>query len=146
MSCIVHHGGAGTTAAAVAAGKPSIVVPFFGDQSFWGRAVATAGAGPKPIPFQHLTAENLAAAIRNAHDTKVLGKASELGVQVATENGVANGAQAFHSQLAKYALSCSICPSRAATWKVRKTDIRLSALAATVLIENGVLDRRSIEP
>lgn len=37
VSCVVHHGGAGTTAAAVAAGKPSVVVPFFGDQLFWAR-------------------------------------------------------------------------------------------------------------
>lgn len=146
VSCTVHHGGAGTTAAAVAAGKPSIIIPFFGDQPFWGRAVAMAGAGPKPIPFARLSAENLAAAIRAALDPKVLKKASELGAQVAMENGVASGVQTFHRQLAKYTLNCSVCPSRAAAWKVRKTDVTLSALAATVLTEKGLLDSRSIEP
>src|SRR5262249_31336952 len=45
----VHHGGAGTAAAALRAGIPSVVVPFFGDQSFWGRRVAALGAGTKPI-------------------------------------------------------------------------------------------------
>lgn len=129
----------------MAAGKPSIIIPFFGDQSFWGRAVARAGAGPKPIPFPRLSAENLAAAIRTALDIKVLRKAGDLGAQVVEENGVANGVQTFHSQLAKYKLDCSICPSRAASWKVRNTNIRLSMLAATVLTEKGVLDRRSIE-
>ena len=34
VSAVVHHGGAGTTAVAMAAGKPSVVVPFFGDQFF----------------------------------------------------------------------------------------------------------------
>jgi len=32
VSCVVHHGGAGTTAAGIAAGRPTVVVPFFGDQ------------------------------------------------------------------------------------------------------------------
>ena len=52
VSCTVHHGGAGTTAAAIAAGKPSVVVPFFGDQPFWGNMIARVGAGPEPIPFK----------------------------------------------------------------------------------------------
>jgi len=34
------------------AGLPTIVVPFFGDQFFWGRIVADAGAGPEPIPIR----------------------------------------------------------------------------------------------
>jgi UDP:flavonoid glycosyltransferase YjiC (YdhE family) len=37
VSCVVHHGGAGTTAAGIALGKPTVVVPFFGDQPFWGQ-------------------------------------------------------------------------------------------------------------
>ena len=35
VSCVVHHGGAGTTAAGLRAGRPTVVVPFFGDQFFW---------------------------------------------------------------------------------------------------------------
>ncbi|KAJ9639324.1 hypothetical protein H2199_006357 [Coniosporium tulheliwenetii] len=66
VSCVIHHGGAGTTAAGIAAGKPTIVVPFFGDQPFWGEMIAQAGAGPHPIPFRHLGAYNLAAAIKSA--------------------------------------------------------------------------------
>ena len=37
VSCVVHHGGAGTTAAGIALGRPTVIVPFFGDQPFWGR-------------------------------------------------------------------------------------------------------------
>jgi len=43
MRAVVHHGGAGTTAAGLRAGVPSILVPFFGDQPFWGRRVAQLG-------------------------------------------------------------------------------------------------------
>lgn len=36
VSAVVHHGGAGTTAIGLAKGRPTVVVPFFGDQGFWG--------------------------------------------------------------------------------------------------------------
>lgn len=146
VSCTIHHGGAGTTAAAVAAGKPSIIIPFFGDQSFWGRMVAMAGAGPRPIPFRNLSTNNLASAIRTALNPKVRQMASDLGRQVAEENGVANGVQAFHRHLSNYTLNCSICRSHAAAWKVRGADIRLSAVVAAVLMEEGLFDLRFIEP
>ncbi|KAH0157064.1 UDP-Glycosyltransferase/glycogen phosphorylase, partial [Aureobasidium melanogenum] len=44
VQCVIHHGGAGTTSAGLAAGKPTIIVPFFGDQLTWGQAVFKAGA------------------------------------------------------------------------------------------------------
>ena len=39
-AAVVHHGGAGTTHAGLQAGKPSLIVPFGGDQEFWGTLVA----------------------------------------------------------------------------------------------------------
>lgn len=146
VSCVIHHGGAGTTAAAVAAGKPSIIIPFFGDQSFWGKMVTLAGAGPRPVPFKNLSVDRLTEAIQIALTPKVLEMASELGVRVAKEDGVANGVQAFHKQLSRYSLACSICPSRAATWKIRKTDTALCSYAAAVLMEEHLLDLSFIEP
>ena len=50
VAAVVHHGGAGTTAAGLRAGKPTIICPFVADQPFWGRRVAELGAGPPPIP------------------------------------------------------------------------------------------------
>ncbi|CAF4415893.1 unnamed protein product, partial [Adineta steineri] len=47
---VCHHGGAGTTAAGLRAGKPTIIVPFFGDQFFWGSMVSKSGAGPASLP------------------------------------------------------------------------------------------------
>src|SRR6195952_1699338 len=75
VSCVVHHGGAGTTAAGITAGRPTLVVPFFGDQPFWGAMVARAGAGPLPIHSKELTADNLAEAILEALKPETLTRA-----------------------------------------------------------------------
>ncbi len=89
MAAVVHHGGAGTTAAGLWAGVPSIVTPFFGDQPFWGRRVHALGVGPRPIPRPQLTAENLAAAIRAAvSDPALQERAAALGRRVRAERGV----------------------------------------------------------
>ncbi len=39
VAAVVHHGGAGTTAAGLSKGLPTVVVPFFGDQGFWGNMI-----------------------------------------------------------------------------------------------------------
>ncbi|TDD58684.1 glycosyltransferase, partial [Actinomadura rubrisoli] len=66
MAAVVHHGGAGTTAAGLRAGVPTVVCPFFGDQPYWGERVAALGAGPRPLPFRALTVPRLASKIRRA--------------------------------------------------------------------------------
>lgn len=60
---VVHHGGAGTTAAGLRAGKPSLICPFGFDQPFWGRVIYKNQLGPKPIALKKLTASKLAAAL-----------------------------------------------------------------------------------
>ena len=86
---IVHHGGAGTTAAALRSGVPSTVVPFGVDQSFWGWRVALSGAGCEPIPRKKLNSENLAAAFnRMSEDKDMQKKAVELGSLLRQEQGV----------------------------------------------------------
>lgn len=64
MAAVVHHGGAGTTAAAIRAGVPSGVVPHLGDQGYWGRRVVALGAGPRPVPRARLTTGRLARLLR----------------------------------------------------------------------------------
>jgi len=89
MAAIVHHGGAGTTAAALRAGKPSVIVPFFGDQPVWARRVYEIGAGARPIPQKKLTAENLASAISNVTGNAGMRRTAEdLGEKIRSENGV----------------------------------------------------------
>ena len=67
VSAVVHHGGAGTTAAGITAGRPTLVVPFGGDQPFWATRVQALGLGPHAIPRDRLTAPRLARAPRRPH-------------------------------------------------------------------------------
>ncbi|KAL1612760.1 hypothetical protein SLS60_000989 [Paraconiothyrium brasiliense] len=139
VAAVVHHGGAGTTAAGIAAGRPTVVVPFFGDQPFWGSMVAKAGAGPDPIPYKDLTAEKLADAIRKALKPESLAKAAELSAKIAKEQGAQVGAQSFHQMLKYDDLRCAVAPNHPAVWRVKRTQVRLSAKAATVLTQEGEL-------
>jgi UDP:flavonoid glycosyltransferase YjiC (YdhE family) len=140
VSCVVHHGGAGTMAAGIAAGKPIVVVPFFGDQSFWGDMVCRAGAGPAPIPNKRLTAENLAAAITEALQPGMTHRAVELGSIMKQEKGTETAALAFYHQLPLAQMHCALSPSHIAVWRVTKTNIRLGAMAAALLCREKLLD------
>ncbi|ROW14758.1 hypothetical protein VPNG_03815 [Cytospora leucostoma] len=140
VSCVVHHGGAGTTAAGIKTGTPTVVVPFFGDQPFWGSMVAKAGAGPPPIAYKELDAQKLANAITTALQPETQARAKELGESIRQEKGTDLGAKSFHDFLDYDKLRCSIAPSRTAVWRVGKTNTRLSGLAAAVLVKQRVLE------
>jgi sterol 3beta-glucosyltransferase len=91
VSAVIHHGGAGTTAAGLRAGKPTLVTAFFGDQPFWGAHVARVGAGPKPILRRNLTVERLGAAIaRTVNDEGYRRSAERIAEALRQEDGVAN--------------------------------------------------------
>jgi sterol 3beta-glucosyltransferase len=63
VAAVVHHGGAGTFGAGLLAGKPTLVVPFFGDQTLWGNRARWLGVGPAPVAKRKLDEARLAAAI-----------------------------------------------------------------------------------
>ncbi|MCL4264022.1 MAG: glycosyltransferase [Anaerolineae bacterium] len=89
VAAIVHHGGAGTTGAALRASKPQIICPFVGDQFFWGRRMADLGVSPRPIPQIKLTAERLAEAIIDAvTNTNLQQRALSIGDTIRAENGI----------------------------------------------------------
>lgn len=145
VSCVVHHGGAGTTATGLALGRPTVVIPFFGDQPFWGSIVARAGAGPKPVPYKELTTEKLTDAILYALESLTLQRADEIAQNMKSENGVRIAVDSFHRHLDLQALRCWICPARTAVWAIRHTKIRLSTFAVTVLVEAGLLKPFNVE-
>ncbi len=90
MRAVVHHCGAGTSAAALRSGVPGIGVPFFGDQHFWGSLVHSIGASPPPIGRKHLTSDRLATAIRvSLEDSKLRKKCQEVSKTIRAEDGVA---------------------------------------------------------
>jgi UDP:flavonoid glycosyltransferase YjiC (YdhE family) len=96
MAAVVHHGGAGTTAAGLRAGVPAVVVPFFGDQFFWAWRVASLRVGPSPIPRKKLSARRLATAIEQViGDTEMRKRAAALGEKIRAEDGVARAVAAL---------------------------------------------------
>lgn len=137
VSCVIHHGGAGTTAAGLALGRPTIIVPFFGDQQFWGDIVARAGAGPQPIPYKRLNLRNLSDAIKKALEASTLERAETIARGIQEESGVRHGVGSFYRHLDLQSLRCSIFPDRPAAWHLKHTKINLSGFAAAVLVKSG---------
>lgn len=103
-AAVVHHGGAGTTAAGLRAACPTTVVPFFGDQPFWGERVHARGVGPAPIPVDEFSVENLVAAIRFMLDPKVKERAVELAKAMEHEDGVTGAVKAFYKHFPRESL------------------------------------------
>jgi sterol 3beta-glucosyltransferase len=84
---VIHHGGAGTTAAGMRAGIPNIAIPFMGDQPFWGERVHAIGAGPKPIFVKRLSVQNLARAISEAESKAIRKRAQSIAQEIRNEDG-----------------------------------------------------------
>ncbi len=101
VSAVIHHGGAGTTAAGLRAGVPTIVIPFGGDQPFWGKRIYELGVGPKPIPRMKLNGDNLGEAISKVvNDLDMIKKAAEIGKAIKDEDGVGKAVEVIERQLA----------------------------------------------
>ena len=101
---VVHHGGAGSTAAGLRAGRPTMICPFFGDQPFWGRTVHGLGAGPRPIMQKTLTADSLANALDQlVFNERIRDRAEEIGKALRAEDGVANAVSFLETIAADFA-------------------------------------------
>ncbi|KAK1415046.1 hypothetical protein QVD17_30815 [Tagetes erecta] len=101
-AAVVHHGGAGTTAAGLKAACPTTVVPFFGDQPFWGRQVHARGVGPPPIPVEDFSLKNMVSAIQFMLKPEVKIRATELAKAMADEDGVKGAVDAFHKHYGRW--------------------------------------------
>ncbi|MEU2396254.1 glycosyltransferase [Streptomyces sp. NPDC007369] len=87
-AAVVHHGGAGTTAAALRAGVPAVPVPVTADQPFWAGRVAALGAATGPLPFEELSAPALARALRQAvEEPEHRARAAAVARRMAAEDG-----------------------------------------------------------
>ncbi|OIW33640.1 UDP-Glycosyltransferase/glycogen phosphorylase [Coniochaeta ligniaria NRRL 30616] len=146
-ACVIH-GGAGTTAIALKCGKPTMIVPFFGDQNFWGSMVSNAKAGPEPVPYKSLTAEKLAEGIRYCLTEEAAEAVGEIARSIELEgDGAENACKAFHHHLTlsgQNSMRCSILEDKVAVWKLKDTNLRLSAMAADILVEKGLLSWKKL--
>ncbi|CAF3001338.1 unnamed protein product [Rotaria socialis] len=139
VSAVCHHGGAGTTAAGLRAGKPTIVVPFFGDQFFWGAMIAKIGAGPTPIPGKRLKVHELCEAFRMVHQTSTREAAERLQAAFEHENGCDAAVHAFHSNLPLEKMQSDIESTFGACYWLKDYNLKLSRPVAQVLVSAEVI-------
>ena len=103
---VVHHGGAGTTAAGVRAGVPTLVLWVGADQPFWGKQIDRLKVG-KSLRFSRITGDSLREALRSvlappyaARARDVATRLTKPAVSVATAadllESAADGARAGH--------------------------------------------------
>ena len=89
VRAVVHHGGAGTTAAGLRAGRPTLVCPLAVDQPFWGRRVWASGCGPKPLRIKRLNADSFARRLDDlVRNDAYRERAADVARAIAREDGV----------------------------------------------------------
>ncbi|KAI4919749.1 hypothetical protein J4E90_001886 [Alternaria incomplexa] len=143
-SAVIHHGGAGTTAIGLKCAIPTMIVPFFGDQPFWGAMVSKAKAGAHDcIPYKKLNAERLAEGIKQCLTEEAKENVKKIADSIAKEgDGALNAVRSFHRSLpltGAGSMRCDFLDNRAAVWKIKNTEVKLSALAAEILVEKKKL-------
>ncbi|MFD4601489.1 glycosyltransferase [Streptomyces sp. NPDC058464] len=90
MAAVVHHAGAGTTAAGLRAGVPAVPLPIQFDEAFWAARLVGLGVAPAAVPLRGLRVETLADALHQATERPEFAqRAAELGRRIRTEDGVA---------------------------------------------------------
>ncbi|KAJ5014134.1 Sterol 3-beta-glucosyltransferase UGT80A2 [Colletotrichum sp. SAR 10_99] len=152
VSAVVHHGGAGTTACGLINARPTIIVPFFGDQPFWGRVVAGAGAGPLPIPQKELSVERLTEAIQCCLSPAANKAVKQVADIMRRERGVDTAVESFHRNIPAASLICDVLPEQPAAWvfeaksKSGRKHLKLSNQAATYLIDAKKIKASDLKP
>jgi sterol 3beta-glucosyltransferase len=102
VAAAVHHGGAGTLAASLRAGLPTLLIPFMADQPLWSRRVLALGVGPPPIPATRLSGLGLAQALRQMLDDEPMRqRAQALGTAIQAEDGVASAVRVISKWVAE---------------------------------------------
>jgi sterol 3beta-glucosyltransferase len=99
VSVVIHHGGAGTTATALRAGRPQIIVPFIADQRFWGQLIGVSGLGPAPLQRKKMTPERIQTALAIATSEATLSQARIISECLQREDGVALAVEALNRYL-----------------------------------------------
>lgn len=107
-SAVIHHGGAGTTAAGLTHGLPTLVCPFFADQFMWSEMVARRKVGPKPCPVKHLTADKLAEGLKELVREDIQKNAEALSKEMVKENGVEGGLKHFMDEFPVDNMFCDV--------------------------------------
>jgi len=137
---VIHHGGAGTTAAGLRHSLPTFICPFFGDQFMWGEMVHRAGVGPEPCPVGRLTVEILSENLQHLHDTQVQSRIQKLAKLMNDEDGIQGGLSHFLENFPKHSLYCDVGilmgEYNLAKYTIRRSEVKLSTAAASIIHED----------
>lgn len=96
--CVVHHGGAGTTASVCRAQVPSVVVAHHADQPYWGKRLFDLGVAPRHLHRRNLTTERLAKRIQQVLAApEMTERAQTIGEQIAVEDGLTTAVELVES-------------------------------------------------
>lgn len=119
----------------------------FGDQPFWGKMVAAAGAGPMPIPQKELSTESLFQAIKFCLSNGAAVAAAGIAEKMASEAGVTEAVRSFHRNLPIQKMACDLIPHLAATFQLNKgkPKTKLSSLAAGMIMANQPRGAKSLK-
>lgn len=108
IAMAVHHAGAGTCAAVLRAGIPSVAIPHFADQPLWADRLYRSGVSPKPILRKHLCVDRLAKAIDQViNDPHMRERSMVLGEKIRAEEGVSNAVASIQKILSSNSGSLS---------------------------------------
>jgi hypothetical protein len=143
---VCHHGGAGTTAAGLRLGKPTIIVPFFGDQFFWGSMISKSGAGPLPMPGKSVTAKQFAEAFEFVHDPKTQEAAMKISTNFQQEKGCDAAVRSFHAHLPLHKMRSDLDSSFGVCCRLNDYDLQLSRPVAQVLVAAGEIEESELSP
>ncbi|XP_016434427.2 uncharacterized protein LOC107760837 isoform X3 [Nicotiana tabacum] len=107
----IHHGGSGSTAAALQAGVPQVICPFMLDQFYWAERMFWLGVAPEPLRREHLVpdtdedfyikeaANMLVRALDHARSSEVKARALQISNKLSNEDGVSEAVRVIKEEL-----------------------------------------------
>jgi len=119
---VVHHGGAGTTAAGLYAGKPTLVVPFGGAQPFWAEQIYRHALGPKPVPRSQLTVQKLTRALRQLVGNPAYTENAQYASRhLRLENGQMRAADLIEEGVKSFSKELAAAVAERRQWRLRRS-------------------------
>ncbi|KAI8652291.1 Glyco-transf-28 domain-containing protein [Fusarium keratoplasticum] len=147
VAAVVIHMGAGTFSLALKLGKPIIMIPIAGDQPFWSHRVFQAGCSPEPIPLEGITSDLVATRVQEA-------LSPEIGQSVKLMADKISKEEPGQFRFARSALNtfqqayvdgrCDLLPDRVAVWKYKPSGLKLSVMAASILLIDGLIQQTDL--
>ncbi|SPO41994.1 uncharacterized protein PSFLO_07477 [Pseudozyma flocculosa] len=144
-SAVIHHGGAGTTSMGLRYGLPTLILSFFGDQSFWGQVVYNAGAGPISIPAKDASLSFLEEALATLAQDPTRQAAGRLRDAIAQEDGSEAAVQSFLRHLPADIQPSDLGSRLRAQYIHAPTGLKLSGLEAATLTAHGRVSQADLQ-